>query len=381
MSKTRWLGGAAVALALGASAAMAQTPPAASQRNDESPRAQAPAKDERPPAQERQKDRSAQDTDSKAGAKQAREPQRGDDKGAQQAQEPSRAQDSKQPSRQTQDQDRTQRPPADAAQRRDQDRQDAKQPADQKQQQSRDQQKQDNRAVDSKQPAETKQQQSQQPTQSNQAAQPAAPSKGDTAQDRSRDTNQGQAANQPSGSTSTTVSDQQRTDIRQGLSRDRAAIARETQNLNIQVNVGTQLPPRVRPRPLPPDIVRIAPQYRGYDYTVVEDEIVIVEPRTRRIVEVISEPGREPRMASRLSTDRQILTQDQRSSLKQIVHRASTTGSTSGAAFDSNCMTLQAVPEELTRANPDLGNYKMLAIGEQVVLIDPRERKVVEVVD
>ena len=44
-------------------------------------------------------------------------------------------------------------------------------------------------------------------------------------------------------------------------------------------------------------------------------------------------------------------------------------------------MTLQAVPEELTRANPDLGNYKMLAIGEQVVLIDPRERKVVEVVD
>ena len=67
---------------------------------------------------------------------------------------------------------------------------------------------------------------------------------------------------------------------------------------------------------------------RGYDYTVVEDEIVIVEPRTRRVVEVISEPGRGPRMASHASSGQQILTVDQRQSLKQIVHRSSTTGST-----------------------------------------------------
>jgi hypothetical protein len=33
--------------------------------------------------------------------------------------------------------------------------------------------------------------------------------------------------------------------------------------------------------------VRIVPQYRGFDYLLVEDEIVIVDPRTLEIVAVI----------------------------------------------------------------------------------------------
>ncbi|MEA2882746.1 MAG: hypothetical protein QOH32_2002 [Bradyrhizobium sp.] len=48
---------------------------------------------------------------------------------------------------------------------------------------------------------------------------------------------------------------------------------------------------------------------------------------------------------------------------------------------DSNCLTLQPVPEELVRSNPELGAYRYLAIGDQVVLVDPRQRKIVEVVD
>jgi hypothetical protein len=51
------------------------------------------------------------------------------------------------------------------------------------------------------------------------------------------------------------------------------------------------LPPRVRPRPLPPDIVRIAPQYREYEYTVVDNRVVIVDPRSRGLVDVLDESG------------------------------------------------------------------------------------------
>ena len=82
------------------------------------------------------------------------------------------------------------------------------------------------------------------------------------------------------GSTSTTtqISEQQRTQVRETLSRDRTTIARENQNLNIQVIVGVTLPGHVHVRSLPSDIVRIAPQYRGYEYTVVEDEIVWMRP-------------------------------------------------------------------------------------------------------
>ena len=35
-------------------------------------------------------------------------------------------------------------------------------------------------------------------------------------------------------------------------------------------------------RELPPDIVELVPQYRGYYYTIVCDEIILVELRTRR---------------------------------------------------------------------------------------------------
>ena len=46
-----------------------------------------------------------------------------------------------------------------------------------------------------------------------------------------------------------------------------------------------------------------------------------------------------------------------------------------------SCLTLQRVPEELARANPELGQYRMLAIGDQIVLVDPRQQKVVEVIE
>jgi hypothetical protein len=38
---------------------------------------------------------------------------------------------------------------------------------------------------------------------------------------------------------------------------------------------------------LPEEIVRIVPQYLGFDYFLVEDEIVIVDPRTLEIVAII----------------------------------------------------------------------------------------------
>ena len=389
MTTTKWLSTAAVALVFSTGAAMAQPAPDVSQKREQSPRAQAPSKDESPAAgEQRQKDRTAQQPASRDSAKESKETQRSDDKSAQprqQAKEPAQKGDAKQQAKEAQDPSRDQRRPTDAAQQRESDQKarEAKQPTEQKQQQSGDQQKRDSRTTGSQPPAAAKEQQTQtqQPTQNNQASQPSRQE--NTAQTPQPQTAQNQAsAPSPTGTASASVSTEQRTQIIQGLAKNRAAISRETQNLNIQVNIGTQLPPRVRPRPLPPDIVRIVPRYRGYEYTVVEDEIVIVEPRSRRVVEVINESGRGSGMAARAGSQRMVITDEQRETLRQSVRRIATTGSTSQAGtLDANCLTLQSVPEELTRANPELGNYKMLAIGEQVVLIDPREQKVVEVVD
>jgi Protein of unknown function (DUF1236) len=61
-------------------------------------------------------------------------------------------------------------------------------------------------------------------------------------------------------------------------------LAPPERNLNISITVGTEIPERVRVHRLPPEIVSIAPEYRDYDYFSTDDDIVIVEPRTHRIV-------------------------------------------------------------------------------------------------
>ena len=51
--------------------------------------------------------------------------------------------------------------------------------------------------------------------------------------------------------------------------------------------VGEAIPRTVHLYVLPVSIMEYAPQYRGYEYILVGDEILIVDPRTLRIVAVL----------------------------------------------------------------------------------------------
>ncbi|GEM_PF-1009046 len=62
-------------------------------------------------------------------------------------------------------------------------------------------------------------------------------------------------------------------------------------NVDFSVSVGSVVPERYDFHPLPDDIVSLVPQYRGYDFLLVNDEIVIVEPSTHRIVYTLPENG------------------------------------------------------------------------------------------
>jgi hypothetical protein len=59
-------------------------------------------------------------------------------------------------------------------------------------------------------------------------------------------------------------------------------------NVQFSTTVGGMIPETVHLYVLPVSIVEYAPQYRGYEYIMVGDEILIVNPRTMRIVAVIS---------------------------------------------------------------------------------------------
>ncbi|HEX9468491.1 MAG TPA: DUF1236 domain-containing protein [Bradyrhizobium sp.] len=246
----------------------------------------------------------------------------------------------------------------------------------------------DNRAVEEKRPADAKQQGQREPgrDRNNQAAEPTATPgtqqgarSGDTVRDRERGQNTAPAAEQSArrGATSrVTVNDEQRKQIVERLRQARVA---SNENINVRVNVGEQLPPRVHLRPLPPDIVQVAPQYRDHEYTVVDDRIAIVDPRTYEVVDYIDEPGSVAETTSHFVRDF-VITPDEREILRQAA-RSMTVGSSSPSRSVSSCLMLQPVPEELVRTHPELGRYRYLAIGDQVVLVDPDKQKIVQLID
>jgi hypothetical protein len=61
----------------------------------------------------------------------------------------------------------------------------------------------------------------------------------------------------------------------------------ETTNVNFNVSVGAAVPASVHFHPLPPRIVEIYPEWRGYEVILVHGRYVIVRPQTREIVYII----------------------------------------------------------------------------------------------
>jgi hypothetical protein len=60
------------------------------------------------------------------------------------------------------------------------------------------------------------------------------------------------------------------------------------ENVDFSVTVGTRIPrERVSLRPLPSEVVTVYPEWRGYEFFLVGDKIVVVEPRTLEIVDVL----------------------------------------------------------------------------------------------
>jgi hypothetical protein len=61
----------------------------------------------------------------------------------------------------------------------------------------------------------------------------------------------------------------------------------EPAHLNVSVSVGTRIPSSVHVYPLPVEVIAVYPDWRGYDYILVGDQIVIINPRTHEIVAIV----------------------------------------------------------------------------------------------
>jgi hypothetical protein len=81
------------------------------------------------------------------------------------------------------------------------------------------------------------------------------------------------------------LSTEQRTKITTVIRNERAA---PVNNVNFSIAVGTRVPREgVTFRPLPAEVVTIYPEWRGYEFFLVRDQIIVVDPRTLEIVAVL----------------------------------------------------------------------------------------------
>jgi hypothetical protein len=82
------------------------------------------------------------------------------------------------------------------------------------------------------------------------------------------------------------LNEQQRTEIRTTVIN--AQGAPRVSHVDFDVTVGTVIPRgKIRIVPVSEILVRIEPDWRGFLYFVYEDEVVIVNPNTMKIVAVV----------------------------------------------------------------------------------------------
>jgi uncharacterized protein DUF1236 len=82
---------------------------------------------------------------------------------------------------------------------------------------------------------------------------------------------------------SANLSTEQRTKINTIIRQNKV----EPAHLNVSVRVGTRVPESVRFYPLPAEVFVVYPEWRGYSYILVGDQILVINPRTHEIVAIL----------------------------------------------------------------------------------------------
>src|SRR4029079_5558103 len=118
--------------------------------------------------------------------------------------------------------------------------------------------------------------------QNNNAQNNAQPARANDNAANNRDNNRAGANNNTGQRDTTTpkvVTKEQETKISAAI---KTANVRPLTRVDFSVSVGSVVPAHVTLAPLPASVIAIVPQYRVYDFFVVQDEIIIVEPRTKK---------------------------------------------------------------------------------------------------
>jgi hypothetical protein len=211
--------------------------------------------------------------------------------------------------------------------------------------------------------------------QQSQSRQPQRDQRRDAQNSRARDNDAARA------SVKVKIDDRQRTRIASVIS---TANVRPI-DLNFRVETGVVIPATVTLQPLPPTIVQIVPQYRGYRYFVTHEQIVIVEPKKKIIVDVVPLGGTARAQAP--AAKKVTFTDQQRDIIRRQTSSArapATTGSSPARIVVEQevpeAVELQEFSPEIVTEVPVVRTYRYFRQDDDVVVVDPTERRVIEII-
>jgi Protein of unknown function (DUF1236) len=198
------------------------------------------------------------------------------------------------------------------------------------------------------------------------------------------------------------LSVQDQTRISQIIARERVEPAR----VNFSLRIGVEVPNSVRLHPLSTTIIDIVPEYRGYSYFVTEDSIVIVDPQTYEIVEVLpfeeraraeaAPAGRSrvqappaPPSQSAPSRNRIQFSKSQREIIRQHASPPRTVGAAPPRVREKvvideevpESVELHEFPAPIIRHLPQVRRYRYYMQDDSVILVDPARRRVYDVIE
>jgi hypothetical protein len=175
------------------------------------------------------------------------------------------------------------------------------------------------------------------------------------------------------------LSEQKRMSVRERMSK--SARANRVTNVNFDIRVGVKVPRNATLHVLPPDVVEIVPEYRGYRYVYVRDEIVIIHPTDYVVVAVI---GGEGRVGS-LSGGRITLASNDHVFIRRHVDLGARVrlgiGSISIGMDLPDTVELRPLPDVVVQRYPDLRDHRYFVYEEDVVIVEPQSREVVLVIE
>ena len=172
----------------------------------------------------------------------------------------------------------------------------------------------------------------------------------------------------------------QRIRLRTAFNVDRARMT----NARFARRVGTRIPRTVRLFALPAAVFAIFPDYRSYRYVVVEDDICIVDPDTYEIIDVLDEdsvsPPRDTPQVAQLT-----LTAAERALVLDSISPDYPEAEVRlrlalGADIPDRVELHEFAPLVLDNV-PKLRNFRFVVAQGSVVIVDPRDRSIVLVLE